>query len=95
MLQAQLSVQDLWGFELDRLVITRSNGNPKDAILLSGSPSLFQRLYFNEQRGGHIVLAKSGQDRQIAVSRNLSLFRFLVPAPAYAQQSGAIRIWRP
>ncbi len=82
-LQAQLSAQDLWGFELDRLVVTRSHEHPQDAILLAGSPTLFQRLFFNEQRG-HVVLAKNGQDR----SNQSEDFSFLVPTPAYAQASG-------
>ena len=84
--QVELRAQDLWGFELDRLVITRSKDNPKEAILLSGSPSLFQRLYFNEKRG-HVVLAKSGQGSQSSLTQPGN-FSFLVPAPAYAQQGG-------
>jgi cytochrome c peroxidase len=85
-LQAQLSVQDLWGFELDRLVVTRSQEDPQQAILLAGSPSLFQRLYFNEQRG-HTMLAKFEPTNQSS-SPTSGEFAFLVPAPAYAQQSG-------
>ncbi len=85
-LQTQLNAQDLWGFELDRLVITRSHEHPQQAIVLTGSPSLFQRLYFNEQRG-HVILAKNGQGSQFSSSRDRK-FSFLVPAPAYAQQGG-------
>jgi len=81
-----LKAKDFWGFELDRLVVTRSGENPQDSILLSGSPSLFQRLYFNEHRGG-AILAQSGDVNPISASQPGN-FSFLVPAPAYAQQGG-------
>jgi len=81
-----LKAEDFWGFELDRLVVTRSGENPQDSIVLSGSSSLFQRRYFNGHRGGAII-AKSGDVNHISATQP-GTFSFLVPAPAYAQQGG-------
>ena len=81
-LQTQLNAQHLQGFELDRVVITPSSENPRETILLSGTPSLFQRLYYQEQRGQFSALAEGGDTYQPMA------FAFLIPAPAYAQQGG-------
>lgn len=86
-LEVFLKAEDFWGFELNRLIVTQAGGNPTQAILLSGTPSLFQRLYFNEQRGG-TILAKSDEGTHSS-SNQSGNFWFLVPVPAYAQQGGA------
>lgn len=50
-LEAKLNPADLLGFQLDLLMVVPSGRSPVDAGWVSGSPSLFQRLFFSEQRG--------------------------------------------
>ena len=68
------------GFELDMAVITRTGVRPEDGGLLYGSPSLFQRLYYAQQRGvltrGDVATASAGP------------FAFLIPRPAHAAAPG-------
>ncbi|MCK5188717.1 MAG: hypothetical protein KAR12_01535, partial [Methylococcales bacterium] len=49
-LQITLNASDLAGFELSRVVITHATQTPEQGTLLSGSPTLFQRLFYNERR---------------------------------------------
>lgn len=85
-LRTQVDAHDFWGFELDRMVITRSDETPNDGIILSGSPSLFQKWYFNEQRG-HSAIAQNGGPSSESDNQP-NRFAFLIPPPAYAQLGG-------
>lgn len=85
-LEAHLDREALKDFKIDLLAVAQDNKGPGEAGLLFGSPSLFQRLYYNEQHG-HV--AKLGFDASRATSStdqtNLSFpFNFLVPKPALA-----------
>ena len=50
-LQTRLDAIDYPGFKLDLLIVTPSGKSPVNASLISGVPSVFQRMLFNEQRG--------------------------------------------
>lgn len=50
-LKTQLDPENLKGFQLDQLVVVPRGKTPDEACLFAGSPSLFQRLYYNEQIG--------------------------------------------
>jgi hypothetical protein len=68
------------------IVVTVSSKGPGEAGLLFGSPSLFHRLYYSEQRG---QVAKLGFDtsrtKNTLAQTCLSFpFNFLVPEPALA-----------
>src|SRR5712691_6760480 len=77
-LQARLGRQVPAGFEIDQAVVARSREDPRAAGLLFGSPTLFERLYYSEQRG---QLAARGE----APAGPLSApFGVLIPSPAYA-----------
>src|SRR5712691_11572588 len=77
-LQARLGRQVPAGFEIDQAVVARSGEDPRAAGLLFGSPTLFERLYYSEQRG---QLAARGE----APAGPLSApFGVLIPSPAYA-----------
>ena len=90
-LRTQLDPQSTAGFELDRVVITRSGTSPRDGALLVGSPSLFQRLYHAEKRGTSLPARYTAQPAIPAEpSPWLAPFALLVPAPAYAQEGGSI-----
>jgi len=85
-LEARLDRDALKGFKIDLIVVAISGKGPGEAGLIFGSPSLFQRLYYSEQRG---QVAKLGFDRQ--ATKNLVdetglpfPFNFLVPTPALA-----------
>jgi len=69
--------------------------SPETGGLLFGSPSLFQRLYYNELRGLAAV-PRSGQDIGSLQTANapewLAPFSFLIPAPAYAQQANTTEL---
>ena len=85
-LEAGLDREALKDFKIDLLAVAQDNKGPGEAGLLFGSPSLFQRLYYNEQRG-HV--AKLGFDASRATSStdqtSLSFpFNFMVPKPALA-----------
>ncbi len=92
-LQEQLEQEAFIGFELDLVVVTPTGKPPSAARILVGSPSLFQRLYYNEERG---LLAKVA-DADVSVGPEASgkslwssPFRALVPAPAYAQETESL-----
>ncbi len=85
-LEARLDREALKDFKIDLVAIAQDNKDPGEAGLLFGSPSLFQRLYYSEQRG---QVAKFGFDASRATGftdqTNLSFpFNFLVPKPALA-----------
>jgi cytochrome c peroxidase len=86
-LDQRLALASLRGFEIDRIVVAH-RGAPPAAPLLSGSPTLFQRLY-------HRAGVRAGNGIQYAQERlgggsapaSSGSFAFLVPAPAYADSS--------
>ena len=85
-LEARLDREALKGFKIDLIVVAISGKGPGEASLIFGSPSLFQRLYYNEQRG---QVAKLGFDtpttKNLVDQTGLSFpFNFLVPEPALA-----------
>lgn len=49
-LEARLDREALKHFKIDLVAVAKDNKDPGEAGLLFGSPSLFQRLYYNEQR---------------------------------------------
>src|SRR3990172_9730300 len=91
-LDACLDREALKDFKIDLLAVAQYNKNPGEAGLLFGSPSLFQRLYYNEQRG---QVAKLGFDTSnrlgLANQDKLTFpFNFLVPKPALAVGESAL-----
>ncbi len=49
-LNATLNQHDLFGFEIDQVVVTKANTKLQEGVMVVGSPSLFQKLYYNELR---------------------------------------------
>jgi cytochrome c peroxidase len=84
-LQAHLGHEVLAGFEVDLVVVTRAGEDPGAGGLLFGSPSLFQRLYYSEQRWRFAVADAGGQ---ASMGLLATPFRLLNPSPAYAQTTG-------
>jgi cytochrome c peroxidase len=85
-LEARLDRDALKGFKIDLIVVAISGKGPGEAGLIFGSPSLFQRLYYSEQRG---QVAKLGFDtpttKNLVDQTGLPFpFNFLVPTPALA-----------
>ena len=86
-LQARLGRKTTAGFKLDLVVVAPAGENPGKRGLLFGSPSLFQRLYYSEQRGEFAPFADAAGARSGGPahdSLSSSPFRFLIPSPAYA-----------
>ncbi len=88
-LTTQLEPGALEDFQLDLIVIAPEGEHPAESVLLVGSPSLFQRVHFSEQRSAVPILAEvqasAGSDRE-QQSFWSAPFGFLVPAPAYAHE---------
>lgn len=70
------------GFKLDLVVVAEANGTAGDAGWLYGTPTLFQRLYYGEERASTDRTAQ-GTGRLMALAK--APFQMLIPAPAYAQ----------
>jgi hypothetical protein len=88
-LSGQLSHEALAGFEINLVAVGRSGKPPRDAGLLFGSPSLFQRFYYGEQHAQFASLADSNQPQNrdsILPSFFSAPFRVLIPRPAYARE---------
>ena len=88
-LNGRLSHEALAGFEINLVAVGRSGKPPRDAGLLFGSPSLFQRFYYSEQRAQLASLDDSNQprNRESILPNFLSApFRILIPRPAYAKE---------
>ncbi len=79
--QSRLNSKQLQGVEMDQLVITLANQTPRQGAILFATPSLFQRIYYDEIRG------KSHRVASI-VSDSAGYFNFLIPSPAYANVDG-------
>jgi len=78
-LTAQLDRESLQGFFINKVAITKGEQKPTSTQLLSGSPSLFQRMYYNDLLW---TVAGVGQLAQ-APQQDLP-FGFLLPKPAFA-----------
>jgi hypothetical protein len=81
-LNSRLSHEALGGFEINLVAVGRSGKSPRDAGLLFGSPSLFQRFYYGEQRAHFASLTDSSQprNRDSALPSFLSVpFGVLIP----------------
>lgn len=90
-LQATLDANDLAGFELNHIVVTYAGQAPEKEGLLFGSPTLFQRLYYNERR---LMAAAPSTNQSFSPNTGkqpdiLEPFAFLLPAPAFAQGNSA------
>jgi len=85
-LDARLDREALKDFKIDLLAVAQYNKGPGEVGLLFGSPSLFQRLYYNEQRGQVAKLGFDTSNRSgLANQDKLTFpFNFLVPKPALA-----------
>jgi cytochrome c peroxidase len=86
-LETRLNREALKGFKLDLVVIARTGKAPREAGILFGSPSLFQRLYYSEKRGQFAELGYNDTSRAPWSSeRNIisAPFSFLIPSPANA-----------
>ncbi len=89
-LESRLDGEHLTGFKLDLVVVTRAAETPVDGGLLFGSPTLFERLYYSEQRGQLAAFGDraTGRRSDSRVAGLLSTpFRALIPSSAYAQQA--------
>lgn len=89
-LQTTLDANELAGFELNRIVVTSAGQLPEKDGLLFGSPTLFQRLYYNERRLNAATPSKSYSSHPDAEQSAdvLDPFTFLLPAPAMANGQG-------
>ncbi|MEW5800550.1 MAG: hypothetical protein AB1847_00465 [bacterium] len=86
-LEAQAADKIPPGCEIDYMVVARTGHDPAKAGLLFGAPSLFQKIYYSENRG---QLAMLGGGKKLADSTSMgsafysAVRRLSVPAPAYA-----------
>lgn len=85
-LEAYLDRETLEGFKIDLIVVSLSGKGPGEAGLLFASPSLFQRLYYSEQRGRVAMLGfDTSKTKNTAAQTGLSFpFNIVVPEPALA-----------
>jgi hypothetical protein len=82
-LRERLGRDLLTAFKLDLIVVAPAGGNPSGDGLLFATPSLFHRLYYDEQRAPVIASASGG-----APGSGWNPFSVLVPRPAWAQGPG-------
>ncbi|MGH8524314.1 MAG: hypothetical protein ACREXY_08880, partial [Gammaproteobacteria bacterium] len=81
-LEVKLVAGSVKDFKLDRVVVADVAGSAIDSGWLYGSPSLFQRLYYAEERG----LGGTGAREPTSFAALAQApFKLLIPAPAYAQ----------
>ncbi|MGB3365668.1 MAG: hypothetical protein WBB48_12910, partial [Thermodesulfobacteriota bacterium] len=87
-LEAELDRGSLKDFKIDLIAVSSSKKGPGEAGLLFGSPSLFQRLYYSEQKGQVAKLGfdKSHTQNNVAQTGASFPFNILVPEPAIAQE---------
>lgn len=90
-LRAQLGQEVLADFTLVRAAVARAGHPPGAAGLLFGSPGLFQRLYYSEQRGESLGLGEVDEPHGPPPRPSLlaAPFRALIPGPAHAGAKGA------
>ena len=78
-LKAQLDRHSLQGFFINKVAITQGDQNPISSQLLSGSPSLFQRMYYND-----LLWTVTGVGQLAKTPKQEIPFGFLLPKPAFA-----------
>lgn len=85
-LQTQLDKKGLKDFRIDLIVISPSGNDPGKSGLLFGSPSLFHRLYYSEQRDlfARLGIDNSRADDNTAHPGLFFPFNILIPEPAIA-----------
>ncbi|MGH8550624.1 MAG: hypothetical protein ACRERU_18885, partial [Methylococcales bacterium] len=81
LLEAELAAGTVKDFKLDMVVVADVAGSAIDSGWLYGSPSLFQRLYYAEERG---LSGTDAQEPTSLVALAQAPFKILIPAPAYA-----------
>ncbi|HFE39617.1 MAG TPA: hypothetical protein ENK06_14580 [Gammaproteobacteria bacterium] len=88
-LNMTLKASDLSGFSMSKIVIEKPGKEAASAGLFYGSPTLFQRLYYEEIRlNSHTDITAQGR---LAKSNQPALpFSLLVPAPAFAQNAAGV-----
>ena len=79
LLTVQLDSQALRDFFITNVVITYGDDSPAFAALLTGSPSLFQRMYYS-----HLFWPVTGVGQFSPQEKQLSAFAFLLPKPVFA-----------
>lgn len=79
LLTAKLDRQALQGFHINKVSITLANQTPAKDELLTGSPSLFQRMYYNDLLWTVAGVGQLAQAPQAEIP-----FGFLLPKPAHA-----------
>ena len=86
-----LDASILAGFKLNRIVVTHSGKTPENGSVLTGSPTLFQRLFYNERRlmAESPSLISSFSANKTKHADNLAAFAFLLPEPAFAVNTAA------
>lgn len=81
--QAQLAVRlkpdQLAGFNLDSVVLTRAGQSPVDGVILAGAPDLLEKLYYAQQAWAITPLGALPTPAKPALP-----FEFLLPKPALA-----------
>ena len=78
-LEARLDPQQLRGFNLDRVAVTRLGETPDQSLAITGAPGLLQQLYYSEQ---YWPMAQVGG---VATTPEPNpAFGFLLPKPAAA-----------
>ncbi|MEW5800686.1 MAG: hypothetical protein AB1847_01145 [bacterium] len=86
-LKAQAGCEVPASLEIDYVVVACTGQDPAKTGLLFGSPSLFQKLYYNE-RSGRLAMVGEAEEVSDSASTGGTLSsaacRFLVPSPAYA-----------
>jgi cytochrome c peroxidase len=86
-LEAHLDREALKDFKLDLVVIEPSGKTPGEADLLFGSPSIYQQLYYSEQRKQFVKLGLDSSSSNSTDKTLLSApFNFLIPSLAVADQ---------
>jgi len=86
-LNTTLDKNDLRGFEIDQVVVTKAGMSHHEGIMIVGSPSLFQKLYYNELRQPEFILASTESSDQNATEDHrmwIAPFQALIPEPAFA-----------
>ena len=90
-LRSQLGPDVLTNVRLVRVAVTRAVEASGEAGVLFGAPSLFQRLYYSEQRGEFAGFddANRARDPHPPLHSPMSApFHAVIPSPAYAKERG-------
>lgn len=79
LLTAQLNRLELQGFFINKVAITENNQSLASTEFLTGSPSLFQRMYYSNQ-----LWTLAGVGHLEEAEKQQPTFAFLLPKPAFA-----------